>query len=152
MFNIVLVNPEIPQNTGNIGRLVLAENATLHIVKPMGFRLEDKYLKRAGLDYWEKLNPVIWNSFEEFVSTISFDNTHLFSTRGALRYDQAEYKKSDFLIFGAESSGLPVDFLREHELRTRHIPMPNLSVRSINLSTSVAAVLFEALRQNNFFV
>ncbi len=150
MFNVVLVEPEIPQNTGNIGRTVLAVGAKLHLVKPIGFSLDDRFLKRAGLDYWKEIELTIWESFDEFMQSVPPDRIHLFSTRGARRYDKASYSPDDYLLFGRESRGIRPDILNKYEERTRYLPMQNLKVRSMNLSSSAAVVIFEALRQNNF--
>lgn len=150
MFNVVLIHPEIPQNTGNAGRSVLAVNGTLHLIKPIGFSLDDKYLKRAGLDYWEHLDLKVWESADEFFSSVPMSRVFLFSTHGRTRYDQPEYSEGDYLVFGSESKGLGRDFISKNEERSYYIPMPNLTVRSINLSSTVAAVLFEAMRQNDF--
>jgi tRNA (cytidine/uridine-2'-O-)-methyltransferase len=150
MFDIILVNPEIPQNTGNIARTVFAENGRLHLVEPLSFSLEDRFLKRAGLDYWKLMKNRIWNSFEELESSIDPDRLKLFSTRGVARYDFADYKPGDYLVFGCESRGLSPELLDKYRENTYYLPMPNLHVRSINLASTVSAVLFEALRQNNF--
>lgn len=151
MFNVVLVNPEIPQNTGNIARTVLAQKCRLHLVKPLGFEISDKNLKRAGLDYWKYVDVKIWDTIEDVPGLKDFSNAHLFSTRGIKRYDKAEYEKDDYLVFGSESLGLPQNMIDSNSERTRFIPMPDLKVRSLNLSSCVSSVLMEALRQNDFF-
>jgi tRNA (cytidine/uridine-2'-O-)-methyltransferase len=151
MFNIVLVNPEIPQNTGNIGRTVLSQNCVLHLVKPLGFEIDDKNLKRAGLDYWKHVDVRIWDKLEDIPGLIGSSRLHFFSTKGKNRYDKAEYKKGDFLIFGSETKGLPQKILDENSEQTRVIPMPDRKVRSLNLASSVSSILMEALRQNDFF-
>jgi tRNA (cytidine/uridine-2'-O-)-methyltransferase len=151
MLNIVLINPEIPQNTGNIARSVIAQKCKLHLVNPLGFSLDDRNLKRAGLDYWKYLDLKVWNSLKEFFDSVDIKRIHLFSTRGEQRYDKAIYNNGDYLVFGSESSGLSPDLLFSCRERTRYLPMPNLKVRSLNLSSAVSAVFFEALRQLDFF-
>jgi len=151
MFNIVLVNPEIPQNTGNIGRSVLAENCVLHLIKPFSFSLDDKYLKRAGLDYWKNVELKLWENIDDFFNSVPIEKMHLFSKRGSIRYDKASYKKGDFLIFGRETKGIPKEFLEKYSQRVRVLPMPGKLVRSLNLAVTAGVVLFEALRQNDFF-
>ncbi len=150
MFNIVLVEPEIPQNTGNIGRSVISWSGTLHLVKPLGFSLDDKNLKRAGLDYWKEIDLKIWESFDEFLDSVPLDKLHFFSTKGKTRYDLREYKTGDYLIFGPETRGLPADIIKKFQDKTAFLPMKNLTVRSLNLSNCAAVILFEAVRQNNF--
>jgi len=151
MFNVVLVNPEIPQNTGNIARTVLAQKCTLHLIKPLGFEINDKNLKRAGLDYWKYVDVKIWDKLEDISGFENHTKVHLFSTKGEKRYDKASYQKDDFLVFGSESMGLPQKMIDENNDRTRFVPMPDLKVRSLNLSSCVSSVLLEALRQNDFF-
>ncbi len=150
MFNVALIHPEIPQNTGNIGRSVLAWNGYLHLVKPIGFSLDDRYLRRAGLDYWEQLKVRVWDSPEALLEQIPADTMHLYSTRGEIRYDKAVYRPGDWLIFGSESRGIEPSLLQKYSRQTRYLPMQNLNVRSINLSSAAAIALFEALRQNDF--
>ncbi len=150
MFQIVLVNPEIPPNTGNVARSVFAVGAQLHLVKPVGFSLDDYHLRRAGLDYWEEIPVTLWESFDALLAAVPVERLHLFSTRGRVRYDRAVYRPGDWLIFGSESRGLPPDLLDRYAERTRYLPMENLAVRSINLSSAAAVALFEALRQNDF--
>ncbi len=152
MFNVVLVNPEIPQNTGNIARTVLSQKCRLHLVKPLGFEIDDRNLKRAGLDYWKYVDVKVWDRIEDVPGLMDdLSKVHLFSTRGSKRYDRAEYKDSDYLVFGSESLGLPQKIIDENGERTRFLPMPDLKVRSLNLSSCVSSVLMEALRQNDFF-
>ena len=151
MFNVVLVNPEIPQNTGNIARTVLSQKCRLHLVKPLGFEIDDRNLKRAGLDYWKYVDVKIWDRIEDIPGLYNSLKVHLFSTRGEKRYDRVEYEKDDFLLFGSESLGLPQKMLDKNAERTRFLPMPDLKVRSLNLSSCVTSVLMEALRQNDFF-
>ncbi len=148
-FHVVLFRPEIPSNTGNIGRLCLGMNARLHIIKPMRFLLTDKYLKRAGLDYWEKLNPVFHESFEELIAQFPVDRIFLCSTKSKTAYTAHDYRQGDVFVFGSETSGLPEKLLDAHRDRAIRIPMTD-SIRSINLSNSVAVVLHEAWRQIGF--
>jgi len=150
MFNVVLLEPEIPQNTGNIGRSVLAVDCSLHLIKPFAFSLDDKSLKRAGLDYWTDVDLTVWESFEEFIKSVPVDRCHFFSKRGSKRYDKVDYTSGDYLIFGKETNGIPLDILQKYNDQTAHIPMSNGRVRCINLASAASVVLFEALRQNNF--
>jgi len=151
MFNVVLVNPEIPQNTGNIGRTVLSQKCVLHLIRPLGFEIDDKYLKRAGLDYWKFLDVKIWDKLEDIPGYSGSSGRHYFSTKGKNRYDKATYKKGDFLIFGRETKGLSKEILEDNSEMTRFIPMPDRKVRSLNLASCVTSMLMEALRQNDFF-
>jgi len=151
-YNIVLVEPEIPQNTGNIARLSAATNSRLHLVDPISFRLNDRSLKRAGLDYWDDVELCRHNTFESFLSSSSVCNTEnvwLFSTLGKTSHFDAEYKAGDCLIFGSEGHGLSDDILAQFPDKILQIPMVNDNVRSLNLANSVAVVLYEALRQFN---
>ncbi len=148
-FHVVLFRPEIPSNTGNIGRLCLGMNARLHIVKPMRFLITDKYLKRAGLDYWKELNPVLHDSFEECIAQFPVDRIFLCSTKSKTAYTAFDYRQGDVFVFGPETSGLPEELLDAHRERTIRIPMTD-SIRSINLSNSVAVVLYEAWHQTGF--
>ena len=150
MFNIVLVSPEIPPNTGNVARSVFATGGSLHLVRPLGFSLDDRYLRRAGLDYWEEIPLTVWDHLGELFERVPAEQLHLFSARGAVRYDAVRYRPGDWLVFGNESRGLEPDLLAFHAERTRHIPMGNLAVRSLNLSSAASVALFEALRQNGF--
>ncbi|HDT11926.1 MAG TPA: tRNA (cytidine(34)-2'-O)-methyltransferase [bacterium] len=151
MLNVVLINPEIPQNTGNIARSVIAHKGKLHLIKPLGFSIDDKNLKRAGLDYWKFVDFKIWDDTEIFFDKIDMEKVHFFSTKGKTRYDKAEYRDGDYLVFGSESTGLSPDLLFSYPERTRYLPMSNLKVRSINLSSAVSVAFFEALRQLDFF-
>ena len=152
-LNIVLVEPEIPQNTGNIARTCAATGAKLHLVKPLGFSIDDKYLKRAGLDYWDKLEIEEHESFEEFLNKYSPDNNNLFfvTTKGEDVYSNKDYKGMEeiFVLFGKETKGLPENTLKENIDKTIRIPMRN-NLRSLNLSNSVAIVVYEILKQNDF--
>ena len=143
MINIVLVEPEIPPNTGNIARLCAATNSKLYLVGKLGFSMEDKYLKRAGLDYWDKVKIELVDSLEE----IGFvENGYYLSTKVEKLYTDVQYKDGDFLIFGKETKGLPESLLRENPNTAITIPMTG-EVRSLNLATSVGIVLYEAIRQ-----
>ncbi|MDR3206823.1 MAG: tRNA (cytidine(34)-2'-O)-methyltransferase [Oscillospiraceae bacterium] len=149
MPHIVLVEPEIPQNTGNISRTCAATGCPLHLVKPLGFSLADKYLKRAGLDYWPLLDLTVYDSFDAFWPLCRERRFWLLSTKAPRAYTEAAFAPDDFLLFGRETAGLPETLLRAHPDRALRIPMrPGL--RSLNLSNSVAIVLFEALRQHGF--
>ena len=149
-FNIVMVEPEIPQNTGNVARTWAVTGARLHLVGPMGFEIDDKKLKRAGLDYWQYLDVRYYDSIDElFEKYYNGDNFYFMSTKGKKVYSDANFKDGDFLIFGKESRGLPEPLLEKHYDYTLRIPMFG-NLRSLNLSNSVAVALYEALRQNGF--
>jgi tRNA (cytidine/uridine-2'-O-)-methyltransferase len=146
MFNVVLVEPEIPPNTGNVGRLCMATQSTLHLVKPLGFSLEDRQLKRAGLDYWDEVNVRLWNSFNDLQRMQSPNTRYLFLTTKTKRaYYDVTFKSDDFLVFGRETKGLPEGLLAANVDNCITIPMRG--TRSLNLATAVAIVLFEAVRQ-----
>jgi tRNA (cytidine/uridine-2'-O-)-methyltransferase len=147
-LQVVLIEPEIPQNTGTIGRMCLATGSTLHLVKPLGFSLEAHHLKRAGLDYWEHLDVVIHESTESFLKSIpSHAQKVLIETRaGRTIYDQA-FQPGAYLIFGRETSGLADWILNAHSAETVRIPMQDARVRSLNLSNAVSIVVYEAIRQ-----
>jgi len=148
MFNVVLVRPEIPPNTGNIGRLCLATRSTLHLVKPLGFSLEDRQLKRAGLDYWNEVSLKLWDSFDSLQHSQSRDANYFFLTTKSKRpYYQARFQLDDFLVFGSETKGLPESLLVANSDRCICIPMHG--TRSLNLATAVGIVLFEAVRQHH---
>ncbi len=152
-LNIVLVEPEIPQNTGNIARTCAAIGAKLHLVRPLGFEISDKYVKRAGLDYWDKLDIEEHNSLSDFLKKYPVNNNmFLVTTKGQHCYSDVNYSKLDevFLLFGKETKGLPESLLKEHLENTIRIPMRE-TLRSLNLSNSVAIVAYEVFRQNNFF-
>lgn len=149
-LNIVLFQPEIPQNTGNIARTCVLTGSKLHLIKPLGFSLDEKHLRRAGLDYWPYLDLSIYDSYEELREKYK-DSTFYFSTtHGNNFYHEAKFKDGDFIIFGRESCGLP-DYIRESDPeRCIRVPMINTTTRSLNLSNTVAIVAYEALRQMNF--
>lgn len=148
-LNIVLVNPEIPQNTGNIARSCAATGATLHLIEPLGFSLADKYLKRAGLDYWRFMEYHTYPDMEAFLHRHPGARMHFASTKAPKGYHQAVYQDGDFLVFGCETRGLPENLLERVYDRCIRIPM-RPEARSLNLSNSVAIVLYEALRQLEF--
>ena len=146
MFNVVLVEPEIPPNTGNVGRLCLATGSTLHLVKPFGFTLDDRQLKRAGLDYWNEVDVRTWDSFAELRGAQSPKTRFFFLTTKTQRaYYDVAFAPGDFLVFGRETKGLPEDLLAAHAENCLTIPMQG--TRSLNLATAVGIVLFEAVRQ-----
>ena len=146
MFNVVLVEPEIPPNTGNIGRLCLATRSTLHLVKPLGFSLDNRELKRAGLDYWNDVNVRIWDSFQELKRAQRNAARYFFlTTKSSRAYYDVDFRDGDFLVFGRETKGLPECLLAETPDACLTIPMHG--TRSLNLATAVAIVLFEAERQ-----
>ncbi len=145
-FNVVLVEPEIPPNTGNIGRLCLATRSRLHLVKPLGFSLEDRQLKRAGLDYWDEVNVHLWKSFDDLQRAQQPDARYFFLTTKTTRaYYNVKFQRDDFLVFGRETKGLPETLLAGNIDKCIAIPM--CGTRSLNLATAVAIVLFEAARQ-----
>ncbi len=151
-LNIVLVEPEIPQNTGNIARTCAAIGAKLHLVRPLGFEISDKYVKRAGLDYWDKLDIEEHNSLSDFLKKYPVNNNmFLVTTKGQHCYSDVDYSKLEevFLLFGKETKGLPESLLKEHLENTIRIPMRE-TLRSLNLSNSVAIVAYEVFRQNSF--
>ncbi len=146
-LNIVLFQPEIPQNTGNIARTCVLTNSKLHLIKPLGFTLEEKHLKRAGLDYWKDLNLEIHESYEDFREKYPEAILYLSTTHGSKYYDEVSYKEGDFIVFGRESSGLPDYIKNENRESCIRVPMLKTSARSLNLSNTVAIVAYEALRQ-----
>ena len=152
-IHIVLVEPEIPQNTGNIARTCAIIGAKLHLVKPLGFEISDKYLKRAGLDYWDKLDMEVHESFDDFLKKYNPENSNMFfvTTKGKHCYTEVDYPKFEevFMLFGKETKGLPEDILKQYLGNTVRIPMRE-NFRSLNLSNSVAIVAYEMLRQDEF--
>ena len=146
MFNVVLIEPEIPPNTGNIGRLCLATRSRLHLVKPFGFSLEDRQLRRAGLDYWEEVDVQLWDSFAELQAEQKSSARYFFlTTKSGHAYYDVKFQSGDFLIFGRETKGLQDNLLASNIDKCLTIPMHG--TRSLNLATAVAIVLFEAMRQ-----
>jgi tRNA (cytidine/uridine-2'-O-)-methyltransferase len=147
-LHIVLVRPEIPQNTGSIARLAAAIKARLHLIGPLGFSLEDRYLKRAGLDYWPLVDLCTYEGWDQFAATHhDAQSSKFFSTHADASYLDAHYERGDFLFFGSETSGLGRDFLSERNDRAYRIPIFESGVRSLNLSNAVSIVVYEALRQ-----
>ncbi len=148
MFNIVLVSPQIPPNTGNIGRLCVNLGAKLHLIKPLGFDIGEKAVRRAGLDYWKELDLTIWGSLEEFLRAHPIDEGfHLATTKTERPYWEAKYQPGDWLIFGSETAGLPAELLVEYPDHCVTIPMGPQG-RSLNLSVAVGIVAYEGVRQN----
>jgi tRNA (cytidine/uridine-2'-O-)-methyltransferase len=146
VFNVVLIEPEIPPNTGNIGRLCLATGSTLHLVKPLGFSIDDRELKRAGLDYWKEVDVRLWDSFEDLRRAQGSDARLFFlTTKSDRAYHQVNFLPGDFLVFGRETKGLAEALLEQNAEHLLTIPMRG--TRSLNLATAVAIVLFEAMRQ-----
>ena len=145
MFNVVLVEPEIPPNTGNIGRLCLATGSTLHLVEPLGFSIDDRELKRAGLDYWKEVDVRLWNSFAELQARESEQRIFFLTTKSDRAYYNVNFRAGDFLVFGRETKGLPESLLAAH--RDELLTIPMRGTRSLNLATAVGIVLFEAVRQ-----
>jgi tRNA (cytidine/uridine-2'-O-)-methyltransferase len=146
LFNVVLVEPEIPPNTGNIGRLCLATGSTLHLVKPLGFSIDDRELKRAGLDYWKEVEVKLWDSFEQlWQQTKAGGRVFFLTTKSDRAYYDVSFRAGDFLVFGRETKGLPESLLAAHREDLLTIPMRG--TRSLNLATAVGIVLFEAVRQ-----
>jgi tRNA (cytidine/uridine-2'-O-)-methyltransferase len=146
-LNVVLVNPEIPPNTGNIARLCAATGTRLHLVEPLGFAIDDAQLRRAGLDYWDAVQVQVHPSWTACIEALRPSRLFLYSTGSSRRYDQAEYRPGDTLVFGCETKGLPDEMLAAHAPDVRGIPIRTEHVRSLNLSSAVAVVVYEALRQ-----
>jgi tRNA (cytidine/uridine-2'-O-)-methyltransferase len=146
-FNVVLVAPCIPQNTGNIGRLCVSAGASLNLIKPLGFSLEDKYIRRAGMDYWRHLDLRVVESWDDFVSGSSGAVTHFFSTKGRKCFWDCPFEPGSSLVFGNEESGFPPDFYERYAESMWHIPMPGKFYRSLNLSNSASIVLYEGVRR-----
>src|SRR5208282_6492124 len=153
MLHVVLIEPEIPWNTGNIGRTCLGAGAELHLVGRLGFHLDEKELQRAGLDYWEKINPQRYATWDVFLEKLDPLLPMMFlSTKGTRTYWDADFSKGAYLIFGKETAGLPKDFYDIYKDKMYKIPQADESIRSLNLSTAVGIVLYEAVRQNLFQV
>jgi len=148
-LHVVLVNPEIPPNTGNVARLCAATGSILHLIEPMGFRITNAKLKRAGLDYWDSIDIRVHRDFDSFVAAAVPTRLLLFSTGGRQSYLDACYRPGDALVFGCETKGLPEALLESHRKAVFGIPMRTDHVRSLNLSSAVAIVVYEALRQIN---
>jgi tRNA (cytidine/uridine-2'-O-)-methyltransferase len=149
MLNVVLVSPEIHQNTGNIARTCAATGARLHLIEPLGFEITDKALRRAGLDYWYSLDVSLYSSLENFLEKVQPERMWLLTTKAPRRYTDVQFQDGDYLFFGRESAGLPEPFLEAHREACLKIPMAP-EARSLNLSNSVAITVYEALRQLDF--
>jgi len=149
MLNIVLFEPEIPANTGNIGRTCVATNTRLHLIEPLGFRLNEKSLKRAGMDYWQDLDVTTYIDFDDFLAKNSGAKIYMATTKAPNVYTDVSYEPDCYIMFGKESAGIPEEILVHHKENSIRIPMVG-DIRSLNLGNSVAIVLYEALRQNNF--
>ena len=150
MLNIVLFEPEIPANTGNIGRTCVATNTRLHLIEPLGFRLNEKNLKRAGMDYWEHLDVTTYIDYRDFMEKNPGAKIYMATTKSPNLYTDVKYEPDCYIMFGKESAGIPEEILVQTPDTAVRIPM-NPQIRSLNLSNSVAIVLYEALRQNDFF-
>ncbi len=148
-MNIVLFEPEIPANTGNIGRTCVATNTRLHLIEPLGFRINEKARKRAGLDYWDKLEVIVYCNFEDFLERNPGARIYMATTKAQKVYTEASYEPDCYLMFGKESAGIPEDLLVKYQETCVRIPMWG-DIRSLNLSNAVSVVLYEALRQNGF--
>ena len=149
-MNVVLLEPEIPPNTGNVARLCAATRSRLHLVGPLGFRLDDSALKRAGMDYWRQVDWTAWEDWEAFEGSVDGRRVWLVEQGGVRRYDEAEFGPEDYLVFGRETAGLPRELLEKCPEQVLSIPMFNPESRSLNLANSVSVVLYEALRQQGF--
>ncbi|MCQ2379636.1 MAG: tRNA (cytidine(34)-2'-O)-methyltransferase [Victivallaceae bacterium] len=146
-FHIVLFEPEIPQNTGTIGRMCVSTGTDLHLIEPLGFTIDDAHLRRAGLDYWQYLSYRRYPDWDAFLEANPDANLYFFSTHGVKSYWDERYEPGDWLVFGRETSGLPLEFYERYRERLRIIPMPGEHSRSLNLANSVSIVLYEAMRQ-----
>ena len=149
MLNFVLHEPEMPANTGNIGRTCVAAGARLHLIEPLGFSINDKMVKRAGLDYWDKLDVTVYDDFNDFCERNPGAKIYMATTKAHKTYTEVSYEPDCYIMCGKESAGIPEEILVDHEDTCVRIPMIG-DIRSLNLSNSVAIVLYEALRQNNF--
>lgn len=150
MFNIVLISPEHPGNVGNIGRTCVLTESRLHLIRPFKFDFSDRFLKRAGIDYWEHVDLVIHDSLEEFMDYVKDKRYFLIETGTKKKYTEVDFEEGDFLIFGREKEGIPEDLLNGNKERILTIPMTKKIDRSLNLANSVSIVLYEALRQDGF--
>ena len=148
-FNIVLVEPEIPNNTGNIGRLCLATGSKLHLIKPFGFEINDKRLKRAGLDYWEHLSVFMYDNFDDFINLHCNENLIYFSSHGIKNHWEISFEENMFLVFGKESTGLDSNITKANKGKLYKIPMFSKHIRSLNLANAVSVVSYEGLRQTS---
>lgn len=149
MINIVLLEPEIPANTGNIGRTCVATGTKLHLIEPLGFSLDEKHLRRAGMDYWKDLSVSVYRDYEDFLSKNPGAKVYYATTKAHKLYTEADFEPDCYIMFGKESAGIPEELLTQHEEECIRIPMVG-ETRSLNLSNAAAIVLYEALRQNDF--
>lgn len=149
MLNIVLHEPEIPANTGNIGRTCVAANVRLHLIEPLGFRLDEKSLKRAGMDYWDRLDVTTYIDYDDFLKRNEGAKIYMATTKAQKIYTEANYEPDCYIMFGKESAGIPEEILARHREDCVRIPMIG-GIRSLNLGNSAAVILYEALRQNRF--
>lgn len=149
MINIVLHEPEIPGNTGNIGRTCVATGVKLHLIEPLGFQIDEKHLKRAGMDYWDKLDVTVYDDFNDFLAKNLGARIYMATTKSKQKYTDVNYEEDCFIMFGKESAGIPEEILLDYKDTAVRIPMYP-EIRSLNLSNSVAIVLYEALRQHDF--
>ena len=148
-LNIVLHEPEIPANTGNIGRTCVATGVKLHLIEPLGFQIDEKHLKRAGMDYWDKLDVTVYDDFNDFLAKNPGARIYMATTKSKQKYTDVNYEEDCFIMFGKESAGIPEEILLDYKDTAVRIPMYP-EIRSLNLSNSVAIVLYEALRQHDF--
>jgi len=148
-LNVVLFEPEIPQNTGNIGRTCVATGSRLHLIEPLGFSISEKALKRAGMDYWKDLDVTTYTDYEDFLAKNPGAKIYMASTKAPNLYTEVDYEPDCYIMFGKESGGIPEEILLENQENAIRIPMLD-NIRSLNLSNSVAIVVYEALRHNNF--
>lgn len=148
-MNIVLLEPEIPANTGNIGRTCVATGTKLHLIEPLGFRLDEKEIRRAGLDYWKDLDYAVYDNYQDFLERNPNAKVYMATTKAQQTYTHVTYEPDCYIMFGKESAGIPEELLLENKANTVRIPMIG-DIRSLNLGNSVAIVLYEALRQNDF--
>lgn len=148
-MNIVLYEPEMPANTGNIGRTCVATGTRLHLIEPLGFKLSEKAVKRAGLDYWDKLDVTVYSDYQDFIEKNPGAKIYMATTKAPNVYTEASYEPDCYIMFGPESRGIPEDILVKHQETCVRIPMWG-DIRSLNLSNSVSIILYEALRQNGF--
>lgn len=148
-MNIVLMEPEIPYNTGNIGRSCVLTNTTLHLIKPLGFSLDEKQIKRSGLDYWELIDLKVWENYDDLRAAYPESNFFFATTKTTQKYSDVTYNENDFIVFGPESRGIPAHIREANEKTCITIPMIKMG-RSLNLSNSAAIILYEALRQTGF--
>ena len=149
-MNIVLLEPEIPYNTGNVGRTCVTTNTPLHLIKPLGFSLDEKHLKRSGLDYWKDIDLHVYDNYQEFLEYNNFPTVIMATTKARKRYSDIAFKGDEFIMFGKETAGIPERLLTDNKEHCIRIPMVS-GTRSVNLSNAVAIVLFEALRQQDFY-